>query len=66
MFFFFQVAYTSAPGEDQIVPFRDYDRKFSPHYVSIKTVESPVSDSWLDPHRSTEQGSLDNWNFILD
>ncbi|XP_072037820.1 translocon-associated protein subunit beta-like isoform X1 [Amphiura filiformis] len=28
-----KVAYTSAPGEDQIVPFKDYDRKFSPHYM---------------------------------
>ncbi|XP_033634845.1 translocon-associated protein subunit beta-like [Asterias rubens] len=27
------VGYTSSPGEEGIVPFKDFDRKFSPHYV---------------------------------
>jgi translocon-associated protein subunit beta len=28
-----QLAYTSAPGEGVIANFRDYDRKFSPHFM---------------------------------
>jgi len=28
-----QVGYTSEPGEGGVVPFRDYDRKFSPHVL---------------------------------
>ncbi|XP_022100851.1 translocon-associated protein subunit beta-like [Acanthaster planci] len=27
------IGYTSFPGEEGIVPFKDFDRKFSPHYV---------------------------------
>jgi len=27
------IGYTSSPGEEGIVPFKDFDRKFSPHYV---------------------------------
>lgn len=28
-----QIGYTSEPGEGGVVPFRDYDRKFSPHVL---------------------------------
>lgn len=28
-----QMAYTSAPGEDGIVNFKEFDRKFSPHFM---------------------------------
>ncbi len=33
--FVLQLAYTSAPGEGVIANFKDYDRKFSPHFVRM-------------------------------
>lgn len=32
---FLQVGYTSAPGQGGILAQREFDRRFSPHYVSV-------------------------------
>lgn len=33
---FLQVGYSSAPGQGGILAQREFDRRFSPHYVSVK------------------------------
>jgi hypothetical protein len=35
LIFQLQVAVTSEPGEGRIIAFRDYDKKFSSHIVSL-------------------------------
>ena len=56
LLFSFQVGFTSAPGQGGILAQREFDRRFSPHFVS--SAESP----YHSPGTGTPSGSGSCWS----